>query len=147
MDLQLPTSSGTAQVQLTLTGLKVEPRTPQDPKGTQVVCYSYRLRNTGTTAWTSNDTRSGISLTWFGLDGEMAEPGNSDSGVCDAPGHQWAGDDQPAPLPGHFVQGYQSFTVPAKPGAVEVVDGDGTPLFRLNYAPESAQVPIDALGQ
>lgn len=147
LDLQLPTSNGTAQIELTLTGLKVKPRTAQDPKSTQVVCYSYKVRNTGTTIWTSEDTHSGVSWTWFGLDGEMAEPGEADSDACDEFGHQWAGDDQPAPLPGRFVQGYEAFTVPAKPGAVEVEDGDKAPLFRLNYGPRSAQVPIDARGR
>ena len=134
-------------MRLTLTGLKVKPRTPEDPKGTQEVCYGYKLANIGTTSWSSDDTTSGISWTWFGLDGEMAEPGAGTMDVCDGMGRQWAGLDQPAPLPGHFVQGYQSFTVPTKPGAVEVIDSDETPLFRLNYGPKSASVPIDTRGQ
>jgi hypothetical protein len=55
--------------------------------------------------------------------------------------------DQPAPLPGKYAAGYYGLEVPAAPGAIEVTDSDGSPLFRLNYRRESALVQLDARGQ
>ena len=141
MALQLPTPDGIADAEITLTGLKLKPRTSADPKGTQELCFGFRLKNTGT-----RKLDAGLSWTWFGLDGQQTDPGAGTAGVCDELGHQFAGLDGPEPLPGKYVTGYYTMSVPAKPGALEVTDSDGTPLFRLNYGPQSAQVPV-ARGQ
>jgi hypothetical protein len=146
MQLQLPTSNGAAQLQITLTGLKMKPRTSVDPKGTVEVCFGFKLKNTGTLAFQADDG-VGLSWKWFGLDGEQADTNAGTAGICDELGHEFAGLDQPAPLPGKYVAGYYNFTVPAKPGAVEVTDSDDSPLFRLNYGPQSALVQIDTRGQ
>lgn len=145
MPLQLPTSSGTIQARITLTGLKLKPRGSNDKPGTKTLCFGFRLRNTGTQAFPSDG--AGLSWTWFGLDGQQADTDPGTAGMCDELGKQFAGMDGPASLPGKYVSGYYSMSVPAKPGALEVTDSDGSPLFRLNYGPKSAQVPIDARGQ
>lgn len=142
MALQLPTPDGVANAEITLTGLKTKPRTSVDPKGTQELCFGVKLKNTG-----ARKLDSGLSWTWFGLDGQQADTDAGTAGVCDELGHQFAGLDGPEPLPGKYVTGYYNMTVPTKPGAIEVTDSDGTPLFRLNYGPKSPQVPIDARGQ
>lgn len=142
MALQLPTPDGIANAEITLTGLKTKPRTSVDPKGTQELCFGFRLKNTGT-----RKLDSGLSWEWFGLDGQQADTDPGTAGQCDELGHEFAGGDQPDPLPGKYVTGYYSMSVPAKPGALEVTDSDESPLFRLNYGPQSAQVPIDARGQ
>jgi hypothetical protein len=141
--LQLPTPDGVANAEITLTGLKTKPRTSVDPKGTQELCFGFKLKNTGTRKLDG----AGISWKWFGLDGEQADTDAGTAGVCDELGHQFAGGDQPDPLPGKYVTGYYSMAVPTKPGALEVTDSDDSPLFRLNYGPRSAQAPIDARGQ
>jgi hypothetical protein len=147
MALQLPTSNGTAQVQFTLTGLKIKARGVDDKPGTKELCFSFKLRNTGTLSWKADDTTAGIDWKWFGLDGQQADTDPGTFGMCDELGQQFSGLDQPAPLPGKYVTGYYGFTVPSKPGAVEVTDSQGSPLFRLNYGPQSNKVQIDARGQ
>jgi hypothetical protein len=147
MPLQLPSSNGTTSLDITLTGLKTKPRTSVDPKGTQELCFGFKLKNTGTVAYKADDLTAGMSWQWFGLDGEQADTGAGTAGVCDELGHEFAGLDGPAPLPGKYVTGYYNITVPTKPGALEVTDSEDSPLFRLNYGPQSAQVPIDARGQ
>lgn len=142
MQLQLPTPDGVVNAEITLTGLKTKPRTVEDKAGTRELCFGFKLKNTGTRKLDSN-----LSWTWFGLDGQQADTDPGTAGQCDELGHQFAGLDQPAPLPGKYVAGYYGMAVPAKAGALEVTDSDGSPLFRLNYGPQSAQVPIDARGQ
>ena len=135
LHLQLPTSGGTAQVTLTLTGTKL--------KGRQL-CFGAKIRNVGALAWKPDDTTASIDWTWFGLDGQQADTGPGTAGQCDELGRQFAGVDQPAPLPGKDVRGYYGLEVPAKPGALEVTDSTGSPLFRLNYERQSARAPIPA---
>lgn len=137
MPLQLPTSSGTVQARITLTGLKV--------KNGKTLCFAFKLRNTDSKPFP--DDGPGLSWKWFGLDGAEADTDPGTAGMCDELGHEFAGMDQPAPQPGKYAAGYYSTSVPAKPGALEVTDSDGSPLFRLNYGPQSAKVQIDARGQ
>lgn len=144
MPLQLPSSGGAVDFQITLTGLKVKAPSNVDKPGTRELCFGFRIKNTSTTP---GDSGASLSWKWFGLDGEQADPDMGTSGMCDELGHQFAGLDQPAPMPGKWVSGYYALSVPAKAGALEVTDSDGTPLFRLNYGAQSAQVPIDARGQ
>lgn len=145
MPLQLPTSGGTVQAQITLTGLKLKTAGTADKPGTKTLCFGFKLRNTGSQAFPSDG--AGMSWRWFGLDGQQADTDPGTAGMCGELGHEWAGLDQPAPLPGKWVSGYYSMSVPAKAGALEVTDSDDSPLFRLNYGPKSAKVAIDARGQ
>lgn len=146
LPIQFQTETGTVQMQFTLTGMPTRPRTSVDAKGTKEFCFGFKLRNVGTLS--AGEVTAGFGWKWFGLDGEQVESLDAGTaGVCDDLGHQFAGLDHPAPSPGKFVAGYYSFLIPTKPGAVEVTDSQGTPLFRLNYGPRSAQVPIGPKGQ
>jgi hypothetical protein len=144
MALQFAGDDGAANAEVTATGVEVHPRTSVDKAGTKEFCFGFKLKDTGASRFDG-----GFDWKWFGLDGEEVDDLDAGTaGMCDAElGHQFAGLDQPAPLPGKFVSGYYSFLIPTKPGAVEITDGEGTPLFRLDYGPQSAQVPIDARGQ
>lgn len=146
MPVQMPTANGTAQLQVTLTGLKTKHQ-QGDAAGTQELCFGLKLQNTGTLAYKPDDITAGINWKWFGLDGQQSDPDMGTADECTEFGHQWAGMDQPAPLPGKWVSGYYAIQIPKKPGAVEITDHQGTPLFRLNYGPQSSQVRIDARGQ
>lgn len=144
MQVQLPSDGGTVQAEVTVTGMPVKARTSVDKAGTREFCFGFKVKNTGTGPFGN----AGFDWTWFGLDGEQVDDldaGTAD--ICGELGHQFAGLDQPAPLPGKFTAGYYSILIPLKPGAMEISDTDGTPLFRLNYGPRSAEVPISAVGQ
>jgi hypothetical protein len=144
LQVQLPSDGGTVQAEVTVTGMPVKARTPTDKAGTREFCFGFKVKNTGTGSFGN----AGFDWTWFGLDGEQVDDVNAGTAdICRELGHQFAGLDQPSPLPGKFTSGYYSILIPAKPGAMEITDTDGTPLFRLNYGPKSAQVPIDARGQ
>ena len=143
---QMPTSEGAASLELTVTSVKVKPATSSDPKGTVTVCVKGRLRNVGTVAYSADDTDAQMGAKWFGLDGRQADVNPGTIGACGG-GQVWAGIDQPAPQPGRYVSGVWMYNVPSGPGALEVTDSAGHPLYRINYGPKSAQVPISAVGQ
>lgn len=134
MPLQIPTAGGTARVEITLTGLRTTPaETSNDPQHTRVLCFGFSLRNTGTVAWKSDDATAAFDWKWFGLDGQQGDAGTGIVDACREMGHQFAGLDVPAPLPGKTVSGYYDFAISSKPGAVEVADSEDSPFFRLNY--------------
>jgi hypothetical protein len=143
--VQLSSDAGVVNAEVTVTGMPVKPRTSVDKAGTREFCFGFKVKNTGSGPFGD----AGFDWKWFGLDGEQRDDldaGTAD--ICNELGHQFAGLDQPSPLPGKFVTGYYSILIPSKPGALEITDStDDTPLFRLNYGPQSAQVPIDARGQ
>jgi hypothetical protein len=143
--VQLSSSNGVVQAEVTVTGMPVKPRTSVDKKGTEEFCFGFKLKNTGSAPFGDAE----FDWTWFGLDGEQLDDLDAGTaGICDELGTQFAGLEQPNPLPGKYARGYYSMTIPTRPGAVEITDStEGTPLFRLNYGPQSAQVPIDARGQ
>lgn len=143
---QISTADGAANLEITVTSMRTKPGTSSDPKGTVTVCVRGRLRNTGTVAFKADDTDAQPGAQWFGLDGQQADTEPGTLGTC-GDGQVWAGIDQPAPLPGRFVSGVWMYNVPDKPGALEVTDSVGHPLYRLNYGPKSARVPINAVGQ
>jgi hypothetical protein len=148
MPIQLPTSNGTAKLEMTATALKLRhPKGMDNPKDDQL-CFAFKLKNTGSVAYKANDMTAAISWVWFGLDGQQND--NLDAavaGACKDLGKENFGFDQAAPLPGKYANGVYAIAVPKAPGVLEITDFDGSPLFRLNYGPQSAQVPIDARGQ
>jgi hypothetical protein len=148
MPIQLPTSDGTAKLEMTATALTLRhPNGMDNPKDDQL-CFAFKLKNTGSVAYKANDMTAAISWVWFGLDGQQMH--NSDAavtGACEDLGKENFGSDQAAPRPGKYATGVYAIAVPKAPGALEITDFDGLPLFRLNYGPQSAQVPIVARAQ
>lgn len=143
--VQLSSSDGVVDAEVTVTGMPVKPRTSVDKKGVQEFCFGFKVKNTGSGPFGD----AGFDWKWFGVDGEEVDDLDAGTaGVCDELGTEFAGLDQPDPLPGKYARGYYNFLIPLRPGAVEITDStDGTPLFRLDYGSKSAQVPIDARGQ
>lgn len=137
---QMPTANGAVNLEITVASMKTRPGS--GPKGTVTVCVAGRLANVGTTSYEAGDT----GAQWFGLDGQQADVKPGTIGDCGG-GTVWAGIDQPAPLPGKYVTGTWMYSVPDRPGAIEVTDSVGHPLYRLDYGPQSAQVKINAVGQ
>jgi hypothetical protein len=144
---QVPSDNGAVSLEITMTALKTRPGTSSDPKGTVTVCFGFKLKNTGMVSFSGGDISAATNAKWFGLDGQQADTNPGTMETCKGLGEEWGGIDQPAPLPGKYVTGVWMYNVPNRPGAVEVTDADGSPLYRLNYGPKSAQVPIDARGQ
>lgn len=143
--VQLPSSDGVVNAEVTVTGMPVKARTSVDKAGTQEFCFGFKVKNTGSGPFGD----AGFNWKWFGLDGEEVDDLDAGTaGVCDELGTEFAGLEQPDPLPGKYARGYYSFLIPAKPGAVEITDStDDSPLFRLDYEPKSDQVTINANGQ
>jgi hypothetical protein len=145
MPIQLPTSNGTAKLEMTATALELRhPKGMDNPQDDQL-CFAFKLKNTGSVAYKANDMTAAISWVWFGLDGQQKE--NADAAVAGACQDLGKENHRPAPLPGKYATGVYAIAVPKAPGALEITDFDGTPLFRLDYGPQSRQVPIDASGQ
>ena len=141
---QVPSANGAANLEVTVKSMRTRPGS--GPKGTVAVCVSGKLANVGSTAYEASDTDAATGAQWFGLDGQQADVEPGTIGDCGG-GRVWAGIDQPAPLPGRFVTGTWMYSVPDRPGAIEVTDSAGHPLYRVNYGPQSAKVPINAVGQ
>jgi hypothetical protein len=139
---QVPSDNGAVDLEITVTSIRTRPGTDEED-GHTTVCVGGRLRNTGSTAVEGATT----DAAWFGLDDQQAEVQPGTMGECGSRGRVWAGIDQPAPLPGKYVTGVWMYSVPDKPGAIEVTDTDGHPLYRIDYGPKSAQVRINAVGQ
>lgn len=137
---QTPTANGAVNLEITVASMKTRPGS--GPKGTVTVCVAGKLANVGSNSYEASDT----DAQWFGLDGQQADVKPGTIGDCGG-GTVWAGIDQPAPLPGKFVSGTWMYSVPSAPGAIEVTDSAGHPLYRLDYGPQSAQVKINAVGQ
>lgn len=112
-----------------------------DP-GHMYLCVEVRLRNVGTTPGDSY-----LGSQWFGIDGRTEEPSLVAGSDCDVFGMSSDLSGRPDPQPGKYVTGSTLYELPAAVGALEVTDRDGTPLFRLDYGPQSAQVKINAVGQ
>jgi len=144
---QMPTAEGAAHLEITVTGLKTRPRASSDPKGTVTLCVSFKLRNVGTVKYSSDDTDAQTGSQWFGLDGRQADTTPGTIGTCHGLGQEWAGIEQPAPSPGKYVSGVWMYNIPGGPGALEVTDSAGSPLYRIDYGPKSSQVHISAVGQ
>jgi hypothetical protein len=141
----VPSDNGAVNLEVTVTSIRTRPGTDDDDDGghTVTVCVSGRLRNVGSTSVDGATT----DAAWFGLDGQQAEVQPGTMGECGSRGRVWAGIDQPAPLPGKYTAGVWMYSVPSQPGAIEVTDTDGHPLYRIDYGPKSAQVRINAVGQ
>lgn len=144
---QVPTENGDADLEITVTSLKTRPGTSSDPKDSVTLCVGVKVRNVGTVAVDGNDSDAQTIGKWFGLDGQQAEASPATMQSCDPRGQEWGGIEQPAPLPGKYVSGVWMYNVPDRPGALEVTDSSGHPLYRINYGPKSAQVPMNAVGQ
>lgn len=143
---QVPTAGGAANLEVTVASMKTRPGTDSDPASTVTVCVRGTLRNVGTVAYKADDTDAQTGAQWFGLDGQQADVEPGTIGDCGG-GRVWAGIDQPAPLPGRFVSGVWMYSVPDRPGALEITDSVGHPLYRVDYGKQSAQVRINAIGQ
>jgi hypothetical protein len=144
---QMPTSEGAANLEITVLSVKTRPGTSTDPKHTVTLCVRFKLRNVGTVRYSSDDTDAQTAGLWFGLDGQQADARPGTMQTCDPREHEWAGVDQPAPLPGRYVSGVWMYNVPGEPGALEVTDSVGHPLYRIDYGPQSSRVRINAVGQ
>jgi hypothetical protein len=145
---QVPSAEGAVNLEITVRSIRQKPGTDSDPKHSVTLCLNVRVKNVGSTSFGSDDSDAQTQGKWFGMDGQQADANPGTMGTC-APngGTEWAGIDQPAPLPGKYVSGMWMYNVPDRPGALEVTDSAGHPLCRLNYGPKSAQVPINAAGQ
>lgn len=143
----IPTAEGAANLELTVLSVKQKPGTDSDPEHSVTLCLNVKVRNIGTVAVDANDTDAQTQGKWFGLDGQQADANPATMQTCNPRGTEWGGIDQPAPLPGKYVAGVWMYNVPDKPGALEVTDSAGHPLYRINYGPRSAQVPINEVGQ
>jgi hypothetical protein len=144
---QIPTAEGAADLELTVLSVKTKSGTSSDPKHSVTLCLNVKVRNVGTVAIDANDTDAQTQGKWFGLDGQQADANPATMQTCSPRGTEWGGIDQPVPLPGKYVAGMWMYNVPDRPGALEVTDSAGHPLYRLNYGPKSAQVPINEVGQ
>jgi hypothetical protein len=113
MPIQLPTSNGTAKLEMTATALKLRhPKGMDNPKDDQL-CFAFKLKNTGSVAYKANDMTAAISWVWFGLDGQQND--NLDAtvaGACKDLGKENFGFDQAAPLPGKYATGVYAIAVP-----------------------------------
>lgn len=112
-----------------------------DP-GHLYLCVEVKIRNVGTTP---GDAYLGSQ--WFGLDGKTAEPSLVAGSDCSPFGMADDLSGQPDPQPGKYITGTTLYELPAAVGSLEVTDRDGSPLFRLDYGSQSAQVKINAVGQ
>jgi hypothetical protein len=144
---QTLTAEGAADLELTVLSVKQKPGTDSDPKHSVTLCLNVKVRNVGTRVIQANDSDAQTIGKWFGLDGEQADANPATMQTCSPRGTEWGGIDQPAPLPGKYVSGMWMYNVPDKPGALEVTDSAGHPLYRVNHGPQSAQVPINEVGQ
>lgn len=143
---------GPVKYRITATDIKVTKsiRDPSDgytaKADGQFVCVQIKLRNIGRYAQSGDQT----SQLWFGKDGKSKDVSLTLGAGCDSIGME--GDDlvnMTTPNPGHYIVAWLLYDVPDdQPGAIVNVDpnlttADGTPhiLYRINYTPESAQVP------
>ncbi|TDD33160.1 hypothetical protein E1287_20270 [Actinomadura sp. KC06] len=133
-----------AREEFTLTALKTteslyDETFEQDlPAQGKYVCAEFKIKNVGSSEGDTTTTGK-----WVGADGKVQDLGLIVGISCSSLGMTDSLHSPSNPKPGQYVMTSVLYDVPTQqPGAIVVHDGSNSQLFRINYAPESAQVKI-----
>lgn len=119
-----------------------EDYTARPDAGHVYLCINVKIRNVGSTPGDTYTTAQ-----WYGLDGKVEEAALAGGAGCEPFGMSDDLSGEPNPQPGKYVTGSTLFQLSTAVGALEFTDRQGSPLYRIDYGPQSAQVKIDARGQ